>query len=157
MSEPFCNREAEVLAVVRTGEPSLEVSRHLEGCAVCRDAVLVESYLSALGDGPVDWQPAPAGQLWWRAERRAREEALERATRPITLVRQAAWALAALGVTAGLVRGWPLVRGWLEQLVPEAPSGLEGLGAASVDPLLAVATLLLTLLVFGIGVAWAEQ
>jgi hypothetical protein len=60
---------------------------HVSACGVCGDVVVVaralhEDYASA-------WQEArvpSAGLVWWRAEMRARHEAMRTAVRPINVV-----------------------------------------------------------------------
>jgi hypothetical protein len=89
MSRIECNREQEVLDAIasarwpdRLGE---ELGAHVSSCAVCSDLGLIakafeEDQRTALGEVRIP----SAGLVWWRAELRARQEAVRVASRPIT-------------------------------------------------------------------------
>lgn len=112
-SRADCSREPEVLDAVRSGRWPLRCDRdlaaHVNTCTVCAELAVIASAFAAEVDGesralePV--LPA-AGAVWWRAQRRAREEALRRATRPVRVtqfiaVASAAGIVAAVGGLAG--------------------------------------------------------
>jgi hypothetical protein len=179
MSEEICDRTDALLAAALTragaeagaetaaGSPALpeELEAHLLACAACSDALLVGQLLArdaAALDAAVG--PPPAETVWRRARARLDAEALERATRPITVVRRVAWAA---GAAAGLGAAWrlaPAAGGWLERLrrlewpgggwrweLPSA-AGLEGDGM-----LFAAAAAVLLALLYGVYSVWAEE
>jgi hypothetical protein len=110
-----CPRESEVVEAVACGRwpercPG-DLRDHVGSCRVCSQVLEVAVALhddreSAYADIP------SAGLVWWRAELRARQEAMHAASRPITLV-QAFSGAAIIGVSLALLsRAWP----WLKQL-----------------------------------------
>jgi hypothetical protein len=84
MGKRFCAKEQLVCNAVRAGSLIGEIAAHVKQCASCSDAVLVAKYLA---NAPVDGNP-PAlpepGVLWLKAQLRARDAALAKATRPIS-------------------------------------------------------------------------
>jgi predicted anti-sigma-YlaC factor YlaD len=99
-----CERELEVLDAVLSGRYpdacNAELLAHAKTCANCRELIVVAvplraDYRAAMAEAPV---PA-AAVVWWRAQRRARREAIEAASRAITLVQAASIGVA---ITAGL-------------------------------------------------------
>ncbi|HEY2468454.1 MAG TPA: hypothetical protein VGI45_11555 [Terracidiphilus sp.] len=86
---PFgCAREREVTALLRQGywpeACPAELRAHVETCRICSDLLLVTS---ALGQERRETMPlvrleAP-GALWWRAQLRRRNAAIEKMARPI--------------------------------------------------------------------------
>jgi len=95
-----CDREEVLLEIVRAGRwPELcgeEISTHIAGCASCTELVAVASALAgeqqaALREAPVP----PSGLVWWRMQKRAREEALRTANRAVTTIQ-------AVSVSAGV-------------------------------------------------------
>jgi hypothetical protein len=113
MSIPVCAREAEALdAVLQGGWPSsvdADLRSHVDACPVCADVVAVA--VAMRDEHALACQQAQvpsAGLVWWRAERRARQEAARTAARPMTFVQVIAGACgagAALTV-AGLMSSW---------------------------------------------------
>jgi len=122
-----------------------DVVAHLEACEGCRDlhaiaSALHDDHAVALAEAHVP----SAGQAWWRAELRARQEATALAARPITVATGIA-AAAVIGVLASLtgVLAW-----WLQD------SPVFALRATADKPITgaafeAVANLL-------VGAAWGE-
>jgi hypothetical protein len=111
-----CPREADVLDAVASEKwphrVAPELAGHVASCAVCADVVAVAQAMRI--DHDAMWQEASipsSGQTWWRAEIRARQEAIRRASRPIAIA-QAAAAIGALTLTA--VIGW-FVWSWERQ------------------------------------------
>ena len=110
-----CAREHEVVEAVTSGrwpgacDPDLR--DHAMACHVCKEVVFVavalhEDHSAALTDARIP----SAGLVWWRAELRARREAVQAAERPLTLAHSLA-AAAAIGVGAALAGGMiPYVR-----------------------------------------------
>src|SRR5688572_5122161 len=105
MSAMECDREMEIVEAVTCGRwpsgTSDELQAHARTCAVCADVVSVA--LALVDDRSNGLQVArvpSAGLVWWRAEMRARRDAVTRATRPMRIVEWAALAcvLAAAGV-----------------------------------------------------------
>lgn len=95
-----CQLEAQAAAAARSGEWSAELRRHVARCEACAEAALVGEFLQAESQsGDLPALPS-AGQVWWKAQIRARRMDAERAVEPVRLAQRiaAAIALAALFV-----------------------------------------------------------
>ena len=104
-----CVREHEIVETVTSGrwpeacDPDLR--SHAMTCPVCKDVVLVAVALHEERDSAVAKAGVPsAGLVWWRAELRARREAVRAVERPMKWVHSLAAASAA-GVGVALVGG----------------------------------------------------
>ena len=110
-----CRYEADVLAAVAAGSwdhaPD-ELKAHVTACRTCSDLALVSQLLKTDHAAMVAEANVPsAGQVWWRAQMRARAEAAEAAARPL-FVAQAVACAAVIGVLVALVTWlWP-AGGW---------------------------------------------
>jgi hypothetical protein len=122
MNVPTCAREAEALeTVLGGGWPSCvdaDLRAHVESCPVCADVVLVA--VAMRDEQALACQQAQvpsAGLVWWRAERRARQEAARTAARPMTFVQviAATCGVGAVATLGGLVSPW--MRSMLSGLV----------------------------------------
>ena len=107
-----CPREDAVLAAALEASdapmPS-ELADHLAACEKCRDlhviaSALQDDHASELAEARVP----SAGQTWWRAELRARQEAAVVAARPITVVTGVAIAclVGLLASVTGVIAWW---------------------------------------------------
>lgn len=110
-----CPREGDVLDALASARwpnrVDAELANHVAACAICRDVIAVASAIQA--DTDAAWHEAnipPSGQMWWRAEMRARHEAIREASRPVAVAEGVA-AVVAL-VVAAVVSwfAWPSVR-----------------------------------------------
>ena len=134
MSHRACPFEDRLLASVTAGDwpdsANPELRAHVEHCATCADLAMVGGLLrhdhaAALAEADVP----SSGQVWWRAQVRARAEAQRAAARPL-FVAQAVAAAAMVGLlAAGVSWLWPMMpaaTGWLHA------SGVQsGLGAVA--------------------------
>jgi hypothetical protein len=136
MTASECARESEILDAIAAGDwphaAPADLTGHAATCAVCADLALAAS---ALHDDEAAVSQAPlalpsAGQVWWRAELRARHEAVLMAQRPVLAVQ----VVAAVVVLAALVTGIrslaPDAWAWLSRTATIARSG----SLASMDP-----------------------
>jgi len=117
MKADRCDRETDVLEVVRTGRwpeaCDADLRAHVAGCAVCAEVVLVAEALRRQDAGA--WLEArlpAAGLVWWKAQIRARREAAERAAEPMNVVAIAACACLACSLVALAVWQWPRIASW---------------------------------------------
>lgn len=104
-----CQREIEVLAAVMDGRwpegCDAEVRAHAASCRDCGEVVIVAGALrqdhhAAIREAGVP----PPSLVWWRAQRRARQEAMDTARRTITAVQTGSLA-AAVVIGAALIGG----------------------------------------------------
>jgi predicted anti-sigma-YlaC factor YlaD len=112
-----CEHELEIVSALMDGrwpegcDPSL--TAHTASCALCAELLTVagavrNEHQLALQEAA----PPPSGLVWWRAQRRARQEALATASRAITTVQAttvslaAAIALTVIGFTRETWLGW---------------------------------------------------
>jgi hypothetical protein len=116
-----CPRESDVLDAVASARwpdrVSPELVAHVTACAVCTDVAIVAQALRDDEDtAERDAGVPPSGQVWWRAEMRARQEAVRAASRPIAIAQCAAAALT-LGLTlvAGVL-AWPWIQRYVSTL-----------------------------------------
>jgi hypothetical protein len=122
MKKIECYRESEVLEVVTCGrwpeQCPEELRVHVESCMVCADVLEVAIALHVDRNSSHPSAHVPSADLvWWRAELRARQEAMRTAARPITLV-ETFGAAAAIGAAVALLKiAWPWLREFL--IVPD--------------------------------------
>ena len=137
MTAPECVRESEILDEIAAGRwpagAPVSLTEHAASCPVCGDLALAAS---ALHDDAAIANQAPmalpsSGQVWWRAELRARHEAAQLAQRPVLAVQ----VVAAVVVLAALVTG-------IRNLAPDAwawlartASGARTVNLATIEPL----------------------
>jgi hypothetical protein len=132
MTAPECRRESEILDEIAAGrwpaEAPASLTAHAASCPVCADLALAAS---ALHDEAASAAQAPlalpsAGQVWWRAELRARHEAARLAQRPVLAVQ----VVAAVVVLAALVTGIrslaPDVWAWTSRTASVARGSADG-------------------------------
>jgi hypothetical protein len=140
-----CPRESDVLDALASARWPHRVDReladHVASCAICADVVSVADAIRA--DADAAWQEAgvpSAGQVWWRAEIRARHEAARNASRPIGVAQgvAAALLLAATGIAGWFA--WPSIRGTLAWAAALTQSPV--LGPIAVPLLVALGALL---------------
>ena len=107
MSAMECDREIEVVEAVTCGRWPVgageELQSHAASCPVCMDVVHVSLALTEdRSDALLSAHVPSAGLVWWRAEMRARRDAVERATRPMKIVEWTALACV-LAAVAGFL------------------------------------------------------
>jgi hypothetical protein len=119
-----CPRESDVLDALTSARwphrVNRELAEHVEACAICTYMVVVAAAIR--DDHAVVWQHTnipSSGQVWWRAEMRARQEAIREASRPIAIAQGVAALLAlALTASAGWF-AWPSIYGRASTFVTE--------------------------------------
>jgi hypothetical protein len=118
-----CPHEAEVQAALRSGhwpeacDPDLR--QHVETCSSCGEQLLVvHTFRTARAQAMETARLDHPGLLWWRAQLRRRNDALERAGKPITTAHIFAFCIGLFAVAALLQsqirRGWSW-SSWLPQ------------------------------------------
>lgn len=110
-----CARERDVLDALAAGDGGWndELRAHVDACDICADIVAVALPLLDEHHATVDAAHLPSsGIVWWRATMRARHEAAQAATRPITVVQGVALASAAALLVALLGAAAPAFLGW---------------------------------------------
>jgi len=124
MTKLTCAREKEVEELVNRGQwPQAcaeELRAHVEGCRACSDLALVAQAFQAAHASAIATPTLPsAGALWWRAQLRRRNAAIERIGRPILGAQIFAFAmvlLVAAGALAGQMRRGFDLSAWIEAL-----------------------------------------
>ena len=113
-----CEREADVLDALASARwperVGAELSAHVAACEVCRDVIAVAAAMRE--DHDTAWQEASvpsSGQMWWRAEMRARQDAIRDASRPVTVAQGVAALIALAVVVAAGWFAWPTIEGML--------------------------------------------
>ncbi len=161
LGSPFgCAREKEVAELVERGQwahaCSQDLRDHVENCRVCGELVLVKRALQREKTEAMT-QPVllSANALWWRAQLRKRNEALEKIARPILGAEIFALATLALVAVCGLgleLRQGIDWRAWvasihLDALRPTSLANFEG-SLWFVVPLLAALAVVSGLVVY---------
>jgi predicted anti-sigma-YlaC factor YlaD len=123
----ICEREELVLELLRDGRDlaATELGAHVTECASCADlADVAKSILDENHAAAREAAVPTSGVVWWRMQRRARQEALRTAARTVTAVQAASVATAFVVaiLIVGVTADW---RGWLKTLaglvsLPEA-------------------------------------
>jgi hypothetical protein len=122
MNRTWCEREFDAVEALRTGVASPELRGHVQSCSVCREAQTAAQLMLQAASGMTMGEPPAAGLVWRRAQARKEEIALQRATRPLVVMRalavvyvvlSAAWFLRYLWSpdVAVFLSGWRMVRG----------------------------------------------
>jgi hypothetical protein len=124
-----CPREQDVIDALVSerwpGRVAEDLRGHVAGCGICGDVVAVMHPILMDRDNLTPDARIPSSAvMWWRAQMRARQEALREAARPIT-VAQVVGSMCALGLAAALaVMVSPLMRAWMPELTDGLPIGL---------------------------------
>jgi hypothetical protein len=156
-----CSQEAEIRQALELGHwpqsCTPELRAHVESCRACGDLVLVTTaFRGARAQSMQVAQLPPPGVLWWRAQLRRRNAAVERIQKPIVGAQIFAFAVTlaiAIGFVVWQVRdGWNWMK-WLESLAQSQAFHWEVLwpfaGAKSGASLLYVAPALALLALAG--------
>jgi hypothetical protein len=128
-----CPHEKEITALLALGHwpqaSTAELREHLVGCRSCADMVLVtRTFQAARADAAAAAVPASAGLLWWRAQLRRRNDAVERIGKPILRAQIFAFSVCVLFAAGFLVSLAAHGLRWPSWSQPSSASGLH-LGA----------------------------
>jgi hypothetical protein len=140
----ICSREHDVLALVAIGQwprqAEAELAAHVAGCGSCAETVMVAAALREL-----EYEEAPAGLpdarvVWQRAQWQARQDAMQRAARPVVAMQ----GVAALGIVLLILvaAGWLSTRLLFGDRMAALWNGLQTAAASVGTTALTVADLL---------------
>ena len=115
-----CRFETAVLDEVGAGrwpaESPAALREHVASCPVCADVALVAAEMRDTEAAVAEPVALPsAGQVWWRAELRARHEAASLAQRPVIAVQVVAAVVCVLALVTGIRSFAPDAWGWVVQ------------------------------------------
>jgi hypothetical protein len=97
MNRLFCEREKEIVEVMRSEAVDIELERHAKSCPVCADTVAILEFLQA---GATAEPVLPDSDfIWWKGQLAAKQMTVERATRSIVLVTR----IAVFGISAATI------------------------------------------------------
>ena len=112
-----CEFEADVLSAVMQSRwlerVDPELREHAKTCEICSDLAMVSGAIECAREESAAYARIPdtlpdSGRVWWKAQMRARREAVETAGRPITAIQVAAFACAMvlMGACIGATSSW---------------------------------------------------
>ena len=121
MSPFSCAREREVTDLLHRGywpeACPAELKAHVEACRSCSDLVLVAGTMQAARRQSAELpRLEAAGAIWWRAQLRRRNAAIEKVTKPILGAQIFALAVALVVAVAVVLWQADTWRGWIEDL-----------------------------------------
>jgi hypothetical protein len=133
MTVGTCGRQREVAEVLRCGQwpegGGPELRAHVDGCSSCAGFVLVSEAFRRAREESLRAAPVESARIvWWRAQLRRRNAALERVERPMWHAQLFALSINLLvvaGFAAWQVRGGVDWRGWLPDLRRLSEAGAE--------------------------------
>lgn len=146
---PYEQDVLDALAAQRWPEPSDgDLRAHVSECALCAD--LVEVAAALLNDRDMAWHEAhlpPSSIVWWKAQVRAREEAVRAAARPLAFIQGVAASVAVwLAVALARALPWSALAEWRQGLASLVPSiGFRMPDLSTLVTILTVALILLVL------------
>jgi len=157
-----CREQADVIAAARAGREADERLRaHVAGCASCREAVEVVTWMRRLADTTGERRELPpAATIWWKAQLARRWESERRASRPIEQMQRVELGLGLASVAALVAWVWPALPSWIDRFV--APFLATRVLPARLVPLPeaaghAVVLVLVVLLLGGMLIAFAHR
>jgi len=119
MNAGYCEKEQELVLALHSGTLRDELLAHAAICPACSEVLLVAEFLRDESTSlNRELRPPDAALIWRKAQARAREKALARATLPIRAARNCAYALAVLASP------WIVLEFW------RRPAWLQDLGLA---------------------------
>jgi len=135
MKSFYCDQEAALFEAIQAGRwpegCDGDLRAHVSQCGICADLALVAETLQRENEwARADVAVPAAGLVWWKAQMKARREAVKRASEPIAFVEGAAGIFGVASLVALAIWRWNWVRGWLAWLkqLPNAgafrPGGL---------------------------------
>jgi hypothetical protein len=107
-----CEFEADVLsAVLQSRWPERAedgLREHVKTCVICSDVAAVAGAIECAREETIPQALPESGLVWWKAQMRARREALATVARPITAIQMAAFACAMvlMGACIGATSNW---------------------------------------------------
>ncbi|HEY6969927.1 MAG TPA: hypothetical protein VJA94_12025 [Candidatus Angelobacter sp.] len=118
MKSYFCSQQNQVEAALRSGQwpeaCDAALRAHVENCVACSDLVLVTQGLQqARAQSIQTVRLAAPGTLWWRAQLRRRNAAIQSVTRPVAVAEKVAVVILLLAAVALIVWQRGQVAGWL--------------------------------------------
>lgn len=124
-----CPHETEIQAIVRSGHwPEAcdpELRNHVETCRTCGEQLLVlHAFHSARAHTMQAARVDHPNLLWWRAQLRRRNDALQRVSRPITTAQIFAFCISVLAAAALLGSQWQQGLNWSSWL-PQSSSASQ--------------------------------
>jgi predicted anti-sigma-YlaC factor YlaD len=136
MSRRECVRETELLALLRTGRwPDCcddELAAHLTTCALCAEVIAVAATMMDEHEAELrDAHVPPSGLVWWRAQRRARQEAARNVMRAATAVQAVTIGVAvviAVTIVSAISVDWTALLQWTLPLI------VAGVACATLAP-----------------------
>jgi len=156
-----CPREGDVLDALASARwpnrMAAELANHVASCEICTDVIAVAAALREEQDA--SWHEAgmhipSSGQMWWRAEMRARQQAIRNASRPVTVAQAVAivLALAVAGVAGWFA--WPAVQSFF---APESLAKLPVTSPMFVPLAVAMATLVIVVAPVALYLVLSDQ
>ncbi|HEY4382172.1 MAG TPA: hypothetical protein VGN01_17620 [Acidobacteriaceae bacterium] len=148
MSPLTCSRLDEVRTALAQGHwpqaCAADLRAHVEACARCAQEVLLTTHLQQTRAATVALaQPASASLLWWRAQLRRRNAALERAGRPLAAAHIFALIIALVVIARTVAAHWQTIAD--HALTPAEQPLSTVLGQWGLAPLLAAVAVITTL------------
>lgn len=144
-----CSRADELAAELKAGhlqdawDPSLR--EHVENCRHCSDVIVVTQALKGARSESVESAHIPSpSMLWWRAQLRRRNEALERISKPTSWVGRFALLSTLLVALVLLVGQVQQIGEWLRRLTGITNSHTLSLGTQSPSSAWSVVLMVLT-------------
>lgn len=152
-----CEWEQAVIEALASGSWPEQLQVHVAGCPGCADVILV-TQLFREAAVPTREDPLPDPGMIWRAAARAeRQQAVDRATWPITVMTRLALAACVVATVAGIAWLWSAMQGQLFTLVRSllvpAPPGAAEIPATMV----AVASFAVFVAAFRLFESWAAD
>lgn len=161
MKDERCAFEEKIAAANRSGNWSDELLAHVADCRVCEEVALVSSYLSQSATASHASAALPdAVVIWSQAQLAARQEAIERAMRPIVWARRFAFGVSATVIVVAIVLAWSRIGGFFSSFVESWQAHRAASSSGHADFLLAgMAAFLLILvpLIFSLYASWVED
>jgi hypothetical protein len=118
LKHPGCEKEPLILEAVHSGLWDEKLCEHASDCENCTDAAATTLFLQQIDRSGLAGASLPgAGQMWWKAQLRARRDAIKCAARPISLAQSTALLFAALSMVGVCIWEWTFLRNWIDYFV----------------------------------------
>jgi hypothetical protein len=101
-----CDQEHSIVKAVASDEWTPQLQEHVEGCASCRDVVVVSRALRELAAASKPARLPPAAYVWWKSRLRRRRAVQRRVSRLISITQTATVAIAVIGLAVWSIWNW---------------------------------------------------